>query len=62
MKKHGKKERINYQRDIKDLLIIFLLACGIEAKTIAKVLGVVPSAITNKFPVKEIQSQSKLIQ
>ncbi|MEM3419687.1 MAG: hypothetical protein QXR03_01650 [Candidatus Aenigmatarchaeota archaeon] len=57
-----KKERINYQKDVRDLLIILLLACGIEAKTIAKVLGVVPSAITNRFPVTEIQSQSKLIK
>jgi hypothetical protein len=50
------------QERVEDLLIILLLAIGIEARTIAKVLGVVPSAISNKFPVNEIIKQSKIIR
>jgi phage terminase Nu1 subunit (DNA packaging protein) len=50
------------QERVEDLLVILLLAIGIEARTIAKVLGVVPSAISNKFPVTEIRKQSKLLR
>lgn len=43
---------------IKKLLITLLLAYGVEAKTIAKILGYSShSAITNKFPVKEIRKK-----
>jgi hypothetical protein len=60
-----KRKSISKKEDeesIEDLLIVLLLAMGIEAKTIAKVLGVVPSAISNKFPVKEIKEQSVFLK
>jgi hypothetical protein len=57
-----KKPNSESQERSEDLLIMLLLAIGIEARTIAKVLGVVPSAISNKFPVNEIRKQSRLFR
>ena len=46
--------------DIRKLLIALLLALGVEAQTIAKVLGYKSrSAISRKFPVKELQKRLK---
>jgi hypothetical protein len=60
--KMRKKLKPGGQEQVEDLLIMLLLSTGIEARTIAKVLGVVPSAISNKFPVTEIRKQSKLLR
>lgn len=60
--KMRKKPKSGDQEQVEDLLIMLLLSIGIEARTIAKVLGVVPSAISNKFPVTEIRKQSKLLR
>jgi len=61
-KMRGKKPKSENEERIEDLLIMLLLAIGIEAKTIAQVLNIVPSAISNKFPVNEIRKQSRLIR
>lgn len=57
-----KKPESEGQEKVEDLMIMLLLSIGIEARTIAKVLGVVPSAISNKFPVTEIRKQSRLLR
>ena len=57
-----KKPKSRDQEKVEDLLVMLLLSIGIEARTIAKVLGVVPSAISNRFPVTEIRKQSRLLR
>ncbi len=53
-----KSTDIEELRSIRKLLTALLLATGVEAKTVSKILGYKsPSAITNKFPVRELQKK-----
>lgn len=52
--------RINKQlEDIKRLMIMQLLAAGVQSTQIAKSLGVAKSTISGMVPVREIQTAVK---
>ena len=52
-------EELEELKSIKKLLIALLLASGVEAKVLTKILGYrSPSTITNEFPVRELKKAS----
>jgi hypothetical protein len=51
-------EELEELKAIKKLLIASLIASGVDAATIAKILGYKSkSSITNDFPIRELQSR-----
>jgi DNA-binding NarL/FixJ family response regulator len=59
MKKRKIVKKIEPDEVVRRLLILNLIAQGVLVKDIAKVLGVVESAITNIVPVRSIKESTK---
>lgn len=53
-------ERISKQlEDIRRLMVLQLLAAGVQSTHVAKALGIDASGISRMLPVREIQSAAK---
>lgn len=51
-------EELEELKAIKKLLIASLIVSGVDAQTIAKILGYKSkSSITNEFPIRELQNK-----
>ncbi len=52
------KSEIDLLEEIRKLLIVSLLVTGVDASTLAKILGYKSkSSITNEFPVRKLQKK-----